>query len=73
MGEVISTRNGVPPVESSDPPGGVPRQPDPDVRPHQTPTPADPEPGADLPEDAPPPTTLPPSREAKPRSHHARK
>lgn len=69
MGEVISTRNGVPPVESSDPPGGVPRQPDPDVEPHQTPTPADPEPGPDVPNE---PPAVPPSREAKPRSHHAR-
>lgn len=74
MSEVISTRNGVPPT-LSDPPGGTPRTPDPDVEPHQVPTPADPEPGADLPVNEPPQT--PPRREAqgdvKPRSHHAKK
>lgn len=70
MGEVISTRNGVPPV-ASDPPGGVPRQPDPDVQPHQDPTPAEPQQDPDLPENEPP--MMPPTREAHRRNHHARK
>lgn len=72
MDPVISTRNGVPPEGwASDPPGGVPRTPDPDVAPHEVPTPAEPEPGPDLPENEPPQS--PPHREAAKRSHHARK
>lgn len=69
-GGVISTRNGVPPT-ASDPPGGIPRQPDPDVQPHAVPTPAEPEPQADLPVDEPP--MMPPRREAQSRSHHKHK
>lgn len=65
MGLPISTRNGVPPV-LSDPPGGVPRQPDPDVQPHAVPTPAEPELLPDLPVNEPP--KIPPTREA--HNHH---
>lgn len=65
MGEVISTRNGVPPA-MSDPPGGVPRQPDTDPEPHQVPVPDVQDP--DLPENEPP--MMPPTREAHRRNHH---
>lgn len=68
---VISTRNGVPP-ESSDPPGGVPKTPDPDTHPHPAPDEGQPQPAPaeDQPENEPPPT--PPRREAQGsgRSHH---
>lgn len=67
---VISTRNGVPP-ESSDPPGGVPKVPDSDPRPHPAPTESEPAPAVDLPDNEPPP--VPPRREAQHRSHHRHK
>lgn len=69
MGEVISTRNGVPPqgnVTASDPPGGLPRKPDTDREPHQVPVPDVQDP--DLPENEPP--QVPPTREAHRRNHH---
>lgn len=71
----ISTRNGVPPV-ASDPPGGIPRHPDPDTHPHPAPSEGGPKPATtDLPLNEPP--LLPPRREAgrvgEPRVevHHA--
>lgn len=78
MDGVISTRNGVPPEpQASDPPGGVPRTPDPDTRPHPAPTEGKPQPhdGGELPNEPPP---VPPRREAhhgngnhgNHRSHH---
>lgn len=73
-GGVIATRNGVPPdaseatpVRVSDPPGGVPRHPDPDTHPHPVPPPAEPRTGEDLPDE--PPHT-PPRREAQGREAH---
>lgn len=63
----ISTRNGVPPA-ASDPPGGIPRTPDPDPAPHAVPTPAEPELLPDLPVNEPP--LLPPRREAQHRTKH---
>lgn len=70
---VISIRNGVPPDAAppqyaSDPPGGIPKTPDPDTRPHPTPTEGHPRPtpATDLPENEPPP--VPPKREAAPAS-----
>lgn len=66
---VISTRNGVPPENwlDSDPPGGVPRTPDPDTHPHPAPGEGGPQPGqqSDLPMNEPP--QVPPSREAQGR------
>lgn len=64
---VIGTRNGVPPA-ASDPPGGIPRTPDPDVQPHAVPTPAEPELLPDLPVNEPP--MMPPRREAQHRTKH---
>lgn len=66
MSGVISTRNGVPPeTQASDPPGGVPRMPDPETAPH--PAPSEGGRPAPQPQDTPPvnqPPPVPPRREA---------